>query len=234
MEQPGFFEPIKSASKKDILFWLVVIVMMTLKINEGDQSFFTKHFGDMFESGPVLDWYKWAWHFGSTFILFALVPVVLLSRTLGLDLKDIGLTIGDWKFGLKATAISMIVMLVPVYISSHDPQHMAFYPLTSLATASAGMFALWGLTYLPHYIGWEVFFRGYIGMGLRPKFGAVFATGVQVVLTTIMHIGKPEGETWSAVIGGVYLGLLTYRTGSVLWAILFHFYLGMLNTYMCG
>ena len=48
-----------------------------------------------------------------------------------------------------------------------------------------------------------------------------------------MHIGKPQGETWGTVFGGVYLGLLTIRTGSVWYAVLFHLYIGLLNSYFC-
>jgi len=230
----SFFSPLLKTNRNHAVLWISVILLMILKIHPGDQSFFIKHFGYQFEEGPLLDWYKWLYHHLATLLLFAIIPIILIKAVFKEGLKDYGLQLGDWKFGLKATLISFIILPLPAYLASQNPEHLEFYPLTTLATASTGLFALWGLTYLPHYIGWEFFFRGYIGFGLKKDYGAFPAIMVQTLLTTLMHIGKPAGETWGAAFAGVYLGLLTYRTGSVLWAILFHLYAGMLNSYFCG
>ena len=83
-------------------------------------------------------------------------------------------------------------------------------------------------------IGWEFFFRSFIGIGMRDRFGTAGATFIQVILTTARHLGKPEGETWSTIFAGIFLGLLTYRTRSFWYAVLFHFYMGMANTAFAG
>ncbi|MEX2595667.1 MAG: CPBP family intramembrane glutamic endopeptidase [Salibacteraceae bacterium] len=223
-----------SRHPKELLIWVLVVTLTTLKIYQGDQSFFDHHFGDHFDDQPVLDWMKWLYHHLASLLLWALIPFFVIRFVFKEKLSAYGWTLGDWRFGLKATIIAFVVMIVPVYISSFNPEHREWYPLTSLATASAGYFALWGLSYLPHYIGWEFFFRGFIGVGLKPFYGSIGATGIQVIMTVLLHLNKPMGETWGAAIAGVYLGWLTYRTGSVWWAILFHFYLGMLNTWMCA
>ena len=36
-----------------------------------------------------------------------------------------------------------------------------------------------------------------------------------------------------AIPGGIIMGVLAYRSGSLLWPLLFHFYLGLLNTWFC-
>lgn len=220
--------------QRELLFWTIVVVLITVKIYQGDQSFFVKHFSGALEDGPVLDWYRWLYHHLASLVLWAFVPFALIVFLFKEKIKDFGWQLGDWRFGLKATLIAVVVMPIPVYISSLNPEHREWYPLTTLATASAGYFALWGISYLPHYIGWEFFFRGFVGIGGSKFYGKIGATGLQVIMTTLLHIGKPMGETWGAAVGGIYLGWLTYRTGSVWWAILFHFYLGMLNTWLCA
>lgn len=234
-KQPdGLLSPLWSADRKTWVIWGVAMVVVTLSLYEGHEQFFVKHFGGQYPDGPLLNWYKYIWKHASSLILYFMIPVLAVKVLLKERLSDYGLQLGDWRFGLKATLISFIVVIGPMYISSKNPEFRAYYPLTTLATESAGLFALWGLTYLPHYIGWEFLFRGFLGMGLREKIGAVQAIMVQVAFTTLLHIGKPEGETWSTIFGGIYLGLLTYRTGSVFWAILFHFFLGMMNTWFAS
>lgn len=235
LEKP-FFQPLKT-NRKQAVIWVSILILMTVKIYEGDQSFFVEHFGNNFEDAQLLNWAKWGWHHGASLLLFFLVPLVLIKTAFKEKWSSYGLGMGDWKFGLTATLVAFVVMPFLVYNSSLNPEHKLFYssefPL-QLATSSAAYFGLWAFTYLPHYIGWEFFFRGYIGFGMKKHYGAFMAIMLQTVLTTLMHIGKPEGETWGAAVGGIYLGLLTYRSKSVWYAVLFHWYLGLLNTWFCS
>lgn len=221
-------------NKRQLTFWLVIVVLVTVKMYQGDQSFYVEKINTSMLAGPELDWARWLYHHLASLLLWALVPFFIIQFIFKEKLSAYAWQLGNWKFGLKATLLAMIIMPIPVYFSSLNPEHKAWYPLTTLAVQSAGYFALWGLSYLPHYIGWEFFFRGFIGVGLSKFYGKIGATGIQVIMTVILHLNKPMGETWGAAVGGVYLGWLTYRTGSVWWAILFHFYLGMLNTWMCA
>jgi membrane protease YdiL (CAAX protease family) len=43
-----------------------------------------------------------------------------------------------------------------------------------------------------------------------------------------MHLGKPVGEVYGSIIGGLIWGLLAYRTRSLLSGLLQHFLLGVL------
>lgn len=232
----SFFDPIRT-HRKEAIIWISIVLLMTIKIYEGDQSFFVKHFGEYYTDVELLKWAKWAWHHLSSLVLFFIIPIVLIKKGLKDSLSTFGLGIGDWKFGLTATAIAFVVMPFLVYNSSLNEQHRLFYanefPL-QLATSSALYFVYWAITYLPHYLGWEFFFRGYIGFGMKKQYGAFMAIMLQTLLTTLMHIGKPEGETWGAAVGGIYLGLLTYRSNSIWYAVIFHWYLGLLNTWFCS
>ena len=96
------------------------------------------------------------------------------------------------------------------------------------------LFALWGLSYLPHYIGLEFFLRGFMGFELKKRYGLLIAIMVPVIIATLLHIGKPQGETWGAAVGAIIFSLISFRTRSVVWSTIMHFYLGMLNTYICS
>lgn len=180
-----------------------------------------------------MEWWAWGYAFSSTFLLFACIPTVLYFRYPS-RIPTIGLGAGDHRFGLLATGIALIILPIPAWVGSKDPAHLAVYPLSTLAVSSTSSFLLWNGMHLLHYIGWEVFYRGFIGLGMRSKLGAFGALSLQVTLTTLMHIDKPNGETLGAIVGGIYLGLLTYRTGSIWYAVIFHAYLGALNTYFCS
>jgi uncharacterized protein len=229
-----FLFPFREVSPRLMVIWFSVAILLILHLYEGNENFFLKHLANGMEEGPLLDWFKYLYKHICSLILFAVIPIMLMRFVLREPLADFGIALGDWRFGVKATLIAMVVMVGPVYIGSRNPEFRALYPLTTMANESWTLFALWGLSYIPHYIGWEVIFRGYIGMGLKKDYGAFQAMMITVIITTLLHIGKPEGETWSTIPAGIYMALLTYRTNSVVWAILFHFYVGMLNTAFGG
>lgn len=219
-----------------VVFWSSLVLLVALKITLGDASFFAKFITPAIAAADteLLAWYKWLYHFIATFILFAVIPVVIIRTVFKEPLSGYGICLGDWKFGMVASLAAFVVLSLPLWLSANNAEHLSYYPLTMLAIESPQLFGLWALSYLPHYIGWEIFFRGYIGLGAKKQYGAFSAILLQVLVSTLMHIGKPGGETFGAIVGGIYLGLLTYRTRSILWAIIFHWYLGLMNTYFCG
>ncbi len=232
-----FLKPLFAASKRQVVLWGVLIVMLLLKLYEGDKAFFVKHFSHLDVDEQTFLWLKWVWHHAGSLLFMFLIPVIFIKTMLKEKLLDYGLGMGDYKFGLKATLAAFIIMPFVVYQTAQNPEHAEFYrsqfPLV-LANSSALMFGLWALTYLPHYIGWEFLFRGFVGLGFKKEMGVFAAMMLQVLLTTLMHIGKPQGETWGTVFGGIYLGLLTVRTGSIWYATAFHLYIGLLNSWFCG
>lgn len=227
----AFLDPLKGIPRKEYLLWGSVLILISLKILWGDHAFFMEQFTGSFEDPGRAEWWGWTYHFLSTFLLFACLPVLIQKR---FELPSIGLGKGDHRFGLKASAIAVIILPIPAWIASHDPEHLKTYPLSSLATASAGSFVLWSFLHLLHYVGWECFFRGFIGLGMRTILGSFGALMLQVLLTTVMHLDKPTGETLGAIVGGIYMGLLTLRSGSIWYAVFFHSYLGTLNTLFCS
>jgi membrane protease YdiL (CAAX protease family) len=57
--------------------------------------------------------------------------------------------------------------------------------------------------------------------GLKEKFG-YYSVLIQMIPFLILHNGKPAAETFSAILGGIALGILALRTGSFFYGIIIH------------
>ncbi len=68
---------------------------------------------------------------------------------------------------------------------------MTEYPLDKLADRSTGRFLLHATGYFLFYVGWEIYFRGFMQFGLQARFGVWQAILVQTLASCLLHIGKP-------------------------------------------
>lgn len=237
----NFFQPLSDFNsseknqRKIIFLWSAIIIFLTIKISFGDAKFFENHFLHFFQHDEYHTWYKWIYHHFSSLFFFGIFPLIFIKIFLKENWNDYGFGLGEnRKFGIKATLIAFLILPLPLYISSQNPEHLQTYPLVKLDVQSPSEIFWWTFFLLPHYIGWEFFFRGFIGFGMKKHYGAFMAIMLQTLLTTLEHIGKPTGEIIGAIPAGIYLGLLTYRTNSIWWAVLFHWYLGAVNSYFCS
>ena len=165
--------------------------------------------------------------FFSGFLLLGVLTLVIIRYVLKEPLSSYGLALGDWKFSLAAVAILAPLLTLLTLPSARDPQFLAEYPLDKGAGASAMAFGRHAVTYLVSYIGWEIYFRGFMQFGLRDKFGPWFAILIQTMVSCIMHIGKPDGEIYGSIVGALIWGVIAQRSGSILAPILTHWVLGV-------
>lgn len=203
-------------------------VLMTIYLYQGHHSFYTRHLAySLFGNDPYNDWYRHLYQNIAALILLALVPVLLARFALGKRLRDQGVHLGDWRFGLKTMVVGAVVLTPLLYVGSFDPAIQREYPLTKLAGCGADLFVLWELTYLLYYIAWEYFFRGFNLFLMEERWGATSAILYQTVLSTLLHIGKPQSEMVAAIVGGLLFGALAIRTRSVIYPLLLHWYVGI-------
>jgi len=168
-------------------------------------------------------------------LLLLLAPALLLAVfVLKIPLKQMGLALGDWKWGLKVS-LPIIILMVPLIILTQG-EHTGLctvYPLSPFAGESISMFAIWAACYLVYYIAWEGLFRGVMQLGLQTRLGLVQAMLIQTALTTLLHAGSPEFETFAALAAGPVLGYMALRTRSILYVTLIHFAAGLATDLSC-
>jgi len=163
------------------------------------------------------------------FIFMGILPWLVIRFVFKENLKDYGLQWGDWRLGLSAVLIFLILMTVLLlYPSSKNAEMQAIYPFDKGAADSLVAFARLEITRgLFFYSAWEFFFRGFLLFSLRKSFGDWLAICIQVIPSCLWHIGMPTGEIFGSIFGGVLFGVLVIRTRSIFWAFLLHFLVGV-------
>jgi hypothetical protein len=64
--------------------------------------------------------------------------------------------------------------------------------------------------------------------------GDASAVLVQVMASTLLHIGKPAAEVYASILGGMLWGLFAFRTKSLLSGLSQHYGLGLaLYWFLC-
>ncbi|MFZ5757845.1 MAG: CPBP family intramembrane glutamic endopeptidase [Pseudomonadota bacterium] len=223
--------------RPEIFFWALLLAALALHLVPGTRQFYALEIagaGADPRLTPELSWHSILWHHAATFVVF-LLPLLLMRRA-GIHAGGLSLfSPGDWRWGLKWTLLGCAVATGPAWLQAGDPAWLAEYPLSMPAFDSAGMLAIFLFSYLLYYIGWEAFFRGYIGFGMTGLgYTPFLALMTQVVISVLVHIGKPHAELLGAIPFGILMGIVAWRSRSLLWPLLIHFYLGAINTVFCG
>lgn len=219
--------------KPTIILLLAPLVLTTWKYY-GIKAFYLAHLSDtilFFQSAAMTaEWYTYL----SSFFLFGVLSIIIIKLVFQESLVSYGLGLGNWKFWIPATAVLGAVMVALSYSSSKDPQFIAEYPLYKGAGNSFSAFLVHSIAYFLFYFGWEVFFRGFMQFGLRDRFGAWGAILVQVSLSCLVHIGKPDSEIYSSILGALVWGIIVFRSRSIWPAIVTHWMLGIsLDYFIC-
>ena len=120
-------------------------------------------------------------------------------------------------------------MLIPVIaLASTQPDFLRFYPkVKNLAFLNGYTSPVWPwklgyeLSYGLDFLTIELFFRGLLIVGLLRYAGPRAILPMAAFYCTI-HFGKPLGECISSFFGGLVLGVLAYRTRSILGGLIVH------------
>ncbi len=160
-------------------------------------------------------------------VLLLAVPA-LLSALLGVDLRHLGLRLGDWRYGLGA-AIAGVVIAVPLmYAGSFDAGLQATYPWAGAWVGSnIGTVVAWVLLYGLYYVAFEFFYRGFLQRVVADAWGAPQGIWVQTLAATLIHLGKPLTEVIAALPASLLFGVIALRSRSVLYSTIIHLAIGM-------
>ena len=149
----------------------------------------------------------------------------------------------EGKFGLYGLKCSgkylrvyglIYVVLLPMFLAvSLTPQFLSFYPKMTITTVDGALgWERWQLIgvfeafYANDFIGVEGMFRGALVIGLARWLGCRAVVPMALAYMCI-HLGKPDLELISSVIGGYILGILAWRTRHLWGGIIIHLGIAM-------
>lgn len=197
---------------KPLTILLYTSVALTIFIYYGSAEFFSNNFAA--ENNQSSQYY----YFLSSFILLGLIPVLIWKIGFKHSLKRLGLSFGDTKKSLLIIAVGLPLMAVMAYFSAKDPSFLAEYPLYRGLADNRSILPGYILIYSLYYIGWEIYFRGFMLFGLRESYGEPASILIQTIPSCLLHIGKPDGEIFASIIAGIAFGWLVLRCRSI-WPI---------------
>lgn len=224
---------VPDADRRTAIILISSAALLVVYLYQGYPRFYDAHLAGRLGLPEWNDWLRWSWNFLCAALLLGAAPALVARLWLREPLASFGLQLGDWRLGSRAVAIAAVVLTPILWLNAQQPEFRATYPLSKMAGLSPGHFLLWEAGYLVFYLGWEIFFRGFLQLGLRERLGAFAAMMMQTLPSTVAHPGKPEGEMLAAIAAGIGFGALALRTRSFLWPMLLHFYVGAMTDLFC-
>jgi hypothetical protein len=211
----------KSLDAKIVLVFLSVAVLQTFSWYFTSRSFFRINFFPSFQFDPNVYLYEYLYWFLGDFFTFFVLPVLIIKLILHENSKNFGLTIGDYRTGFKITFIFLAIMIPLVWIFSSFQAFVRTYPQLVQVRDNWRVFFIFETGLFIYMIAWEFIWRGFMLFGLKDKFG-YYAIFIQMIPFLILHNGKPAAETFGAIVAGLALGVLAWRTGSIYYCVITH------------
>jgi uncharacterized protein len=211
--------------KATIILLLTPFLLTTFKYY-GSVSFFLNEIAPglvLEDPARIASYYA----FAASLILLGAIPLLIVLFVFKEPLSSYGIQLGDWRYSVKSVLLLAPIMIALTYPSSKMTPFMAEYPLYKDAGSSGAMFMTHAVTYLLFYVGWEFYFRGFMQFGLQKRFGLWMAILIQTLASCLLHIGKPDGEIYGSILGGILWGVIVARSGSLLAALIIHWLLGV-------
>lgn len=160
-------------------------------------------------------------------ILFGLVPLLVIVLAFRDRLGEYGLGLGDWRWGAGLAVAGCAVMTPIVVAVGSNPQFSGYYGISG---APVGDLLV---THLLDLVPSEFLMRGFVMFTLIRAIGPVGLVVAQLPFV-FAHLGKPEIELFSTLLGGAVFGWLNWRTRSIWWSALGHVYVLTLIVAIAG
>lgn len=156
----------------------------------------------------------------SSLIYFAVLPVLTIVLMLRKNPLDFGLRPGNVRIWSFYVVVTFIVAMPVLYLASRSSVLSHYYtePRFNVFT-----YSIQTIVYL---LAWEFIFRGFLLFGLKGKLKELSIL-VQMVPFVLLHIGKPEIETISTILTGLYFGYVAYRGNSFWPAFIIHAFINI-------
>jgi uncharacterized protein len=173
----------------------------------------------------VMQWYR---PIGSDLavshlIYYLILPVLVVLFIFRENPLDYGFRLGNYHIWLFYVLLTVLLSIPILLIGSHFASVQQYYEkqfnyYEFLSSSVVILFA------------WEYLLRGFLLFGLKKRFGE-FSIIIQMVPFVLLHLGKPEAETLSCIVTGLWFGWVAYRGNSFWPAFLIHVFINFAIKY---
>lgn len=220
-ELKRLYKIIRDLDAKIIWVFIAVAILQTISYYYSSRRFFRANLQSFVPAGYDALLAEFLYWFASDFITLFVLPVIIIRFVFKENLYNYGLQFGDFKTGIKLSAIFLIMMTPILWMVSSTDGFIHKYPHLPAARESWNLFFVYESGMLLYMFAWEFIWRGFMLFGLKEKFG-YYAVLIQMIPFVILHNGKPELETFGAIAGGIALGILALRTKSFYYCVAVH------------
>ncbi len=220
-ELKSLYQVVRTLDRRVVTVFLSVAFLQTFSWYYTSRYFFRFNIFPHYQFEPNIYLIEYLYWYIGDFFSFFILPVLIVKFILKDDLKNFGLAIGDFRTGIKISIFFLAIMLPLVWIFSSFPEFVRTYPQLATARDNWSTFIIFESGLLLYLVAWEFIWRGFMLFGLKEKFG-YYAIFIQMIPFLILHNGKPAAETFGAIIAGIALGILAWRTRSIYYCVITH------------
>ncbi len=166
-----------------------------------------------FPTAPYLFRHQAWWALVSVFFYLA-VPWAVVRFSFKQKASDFGLSknvFSNMPIYLLALMLIMPLVILVSYQSGFQVTYPFFVPVDR---QDMRLFFLWEAFYLLQFFGLEFFFRGFLVHGTKHKLG-IYSVLLMTIPYCMIHFSKPLPECLGSIGAGLFLGMMSYKTGSI-------------------
>lgn len=216
-------EDLRSLDGRIVVALVAVTALLSVRQFFFNAGFFHANVSALLPRSEISYMYADMWWGAGVIALYFCVAAAIGRFVLGVKLRDMGVSLKNWKINLLAAGGLWLVMLPFVIVVSGDPAFRNQYPFPGPQTGvNALHFLLWESVYGVQFFALEFLFRGFMLFILWDKlrYNAIF---VMMIPYTMIHFMKPAPEAFGSIIAGFALGYLALKTRSMLGCFALHF-----------
>jgi hypothetical protein len=153
---------------------------------------------------PGFSIFGWILNQATGYLIIPLLIILLFQERL----RDYGWQVKNIKTVWWCVIIAGPIIILGMFFISQLEQIQKHYPIYRYSKSSLTLFIFYESMMIVLLLSWEFFLRGFMHFGLEKKFGK-YTLLIQLIPFVLMHYNKPAVEIYSAVIGGLILGIIS-------------------------
>jgi membrane protease YdiL (CAAX protease family) len=165
----------------------------------------------------------------SGFLLFGVIPFIILLATSKEPLHEYGLNFKNFPATLRWLCLFMPVVVVFDFFMARSEKNLSSYPQIREKEWSYATLLKSTLTWILYLAGYEYMFRGFLLFSCSHYFCSSLSIAINTLIYSLAHINKGISEILGSIPLGIILCIITLNTGSIVFAFIIHVTLALGN-----